>query len=1189
MYLKALEMQGFKSFPDKTVLEFDRGMTAVVGPNGSGKSNISDSVMWVLGEQSVKTLRSSKMEDVIFSGTEKRRPMGYAEVTLRLDNKDRSFEYDADEIAVTRRYYRSGESEYKINGKTARLKDIHELFMDTGLGRDGYSMVGQGRIESIVSAKSADRREIFEEAVGISHYRYRRTDALKRLDQAEENLVRLRDIAGELEGRLEPLKKQSEKAVKFLDLSEQKKQLEIGLWVNTIDKSKETIRRQSEKLDITQNDYRKAVEELENIYNESQSHSESVKNITVEIERARRLSAEFEQQARDILAECELSENKILNNRSVIERINNDMKAENSTDESLNRQIAENVGLFEKTEQKAKEISLQINLLEEKVNSLFREESRLKGLLLENGSKVSILTQELSENKIESTSAESAVAEIENRLSQIASEFEQKTAEAKKYRSEYEKYNLIVKDLKEKLAGDENSLSGYSMLVGKREEKLLKAKKEAEIKSAELSAVVSRKNMLIETERNMEGYQGSVRAVIRESEKGNLSGIRGPVSRIISVDGSYAVAVETALGASVQNIVTENENDAKRAMYFLKNTNSGRATFLPMSAVKARYLDEKGLADCIGFIAVASDIVSFDKEYSGIVGNLLGRTVLADNVDNAVKIAKKYSHRFKIVTLDGQVINAGGSMTGGSGIRNSGFMTRSGEIEKLSEKCEALKQQYDALQRDITAFSSDFEKAKADYEGIKADIFNTKEAVVKNESLAGLMLGNAENAEKAVLAFEEERNKANIRLEEFGNGRGKTETRIEELEKLIKGLSEQSDKLQEQAETAVCEKEKTVSEISGLNILLAEKKTENSARQELIQSLESRKSGHKDRIALLSNEQKQLEDEIEDLKIQISEKKRKAEVIRNNSTEQEELINRKVNEREQYEINISELRMAEREKNSLKENLASEIVRLEEKKNTLVKERDDLEKKLFDEYNLTSREAHAMNIELESITGASSALADIKRKIKSLGSVYVGAVEEYKEVSERYEFLSVQLKDIESSKEELLRLVADLTEKMSEQFKTRFDSINQKFGETFSELFGGGKGELILEDESNILECGIEIKAQPPGKNVKSISLLSGGEKGLCAIALLFAILKVNPAPFCIFDEVEAALDDVNVSRFAGYVRQMTDNTQFILITHRRGSMEEADVMYGVTMQEHGVSKLLELRTAEMAAQIGIE
>lgn len=1189
MYLKALEMQGFKSFPDKTVLEFDRGMTAVVGPNGSGKSNISDSVMWVLGEQSVKSLRSSKMEDVIFSGTEMRRPMGYAEVTLKLDNSDRGFAYDSDEISVTRRYYRSGESEYKINGKIVRLKDIHELFMDTGLGRDGYSMVGQGKIESIVSARSSDRREIFEEAAGISHYRYRRADALKRLDQAEENLVRLRDIAGELESRIEPLKKQSEKAVKFLELSEQKKELEIGLWVNTIDRSHETIRRQTEKLEIAQNQYDESVKELDDIFEKSQHSSECVRNITVEIEQIRRNASELEQQARDCEAAVELIKSKISHNISVQERLENDMQSENTTDKALDSNISETVKAISDTETEIALLADSIAEYDKKLNALLTEESRIQGILLENGAKAAALSNESARHKIASTSVEAAVNEINKRLADINSEFALKQSEAEKNRADYEKYKGKSLSLKEKLSEADNSLNGYTIIVNSRDKKCSEAKKLADSKSAELSALVSRKNMLIETERNMEGYQGSVRAVIRESEKGNLKGIRGPLSRIISVDEKYAAAIETALGAAVQNIITETENDAKRAMYFLKNTNAGRATFLPITAIKARYLDEKGFDSSAGFISVASDIVSFDKDYTDIIGNLLGRTVIADNIDNAVNIAKKYSHRFKIVTLDGQVINAGGSMTGGSGIRNSGFITRSGEIEKLAAKCDKAKAELSALNEKLKTYTSDADRARAEQEGMKAEIFKLREEIVKNDSLAEIALKSAQSAEETVMSFKEEKEKADSRLKAYSDDKGHFFDKITELEKELSDISNNTKEI-EIKRSEIIEKKSTLSDtIAELNIRSAEKKTELTAKKDLLSGLQNRKTGHKDRITVLLAECDSLKKENESLSADADEKTNQAAQIRASAKEKEELINEKVKQRETHEKNISDLRIFERNKSNIKENLAAEIVRLEEKKASLLKEREDIEKKLFEEYNLTGREARALGIQIESITSAASSLAELKRKIKSLGNVNVSAVEEYKEVSERYGFLSSQLIDVEASKTELLKLINDLTGKMSEQFKDRFDSINKKFGETFSELFGGGKGELILEDENNILECGIEIKAQPPGKNVKSISLLSGGEKGLCAIALLFSILKINPAPFCIFDEVEAALDDINVSRYARYVRSMTGNMQFILITHRRGSMEESDVMYGVTMQERGVSKLLELKTAEMAGQIGIE
>ena len=1182
-------MQGFKSFPDKTVLKFDKGMTAVVGPNGSGKSNISDAVMWVLGEQSAKSLRSSKMEDVIFSGTEKRRAMGYAEVTLRLDNTDRGLNHDADEVAVTRRYYRSGESEYKINGKTARLRDIHELFMDTGLGRDGYSMVGQGRIETIVSARSQDRREIFEEAAGISHYRYRRTDALRRLDQAEENLVRLRDIAGELESRVEPLRKQSEKAQKYLALAEERKTLEIGLWLNTLERSGELLRRQTEKIDVTQSQYAAAEKELARIIEESEAASAEVRALTAQVEDKRGESAALEQSARDAEAAAELIRNQIRNNLAVIERIRGEIEQESGTDRSIGERI-------EKAEQEAAALGEELKTLAAKMNDTDAqieeadaEEKNLLRLLAEKNARLAVINEDIAKHRVSESSAQTAQKEIRTRAGTLEKELADRRAEAEKARAEAEKHRAAIETQKQKLQQMENSLSGYAMKNELRQKKLEDARRTAESISAELTGVVSKKNMLAETERNMDGYQGSVRAVMRAASAGALRGVRGPVSTLISVEREYAAAIETALGAAAQNIVTETDDDAKRAVYHLKNNNAGRATFLPMSSIRPRELNETGFDKCRGFIAVASDLVEYEKEYDDVIRSLLGRTVITETLDDAVLIGRKYSQRFKIVSLDGQVVNAGGAITGGSGVRSSGFITRRGEIAALEEKEAALREKLDKAKAAVSTAAADAEKASAEQEGIRAEIFKTREGITAKDGLLRVALTSAESAESIVDAMQTELDMSAVRLRQISGNTDAYEQLIGKLTEEAAALTGEASALRENAEKAAAQRRALTGEAGTLAVESAEKTALLNANTVSARELKRRKSGHSDRIEALEKESADLQAQITALERETGEKTAAAEALREQRQSVEDAVAGMIRRREEFETSVSQLRVREREKSDEKERLSAESVRLEEKRDALEKERDSTEKKLFEEYNLTRREAAALEIRIENITEASRELSSIRAKIKALGSVNVGAVDEYKEVSERYAFLSGQLEDSEKSKAELLRLIDELTSEMAKRFALKFKEINDRFGETFEHLFGGGKAELVLEDENNALECGIEIKAQPPGKNVKAISLLSGGEKGLCAIALIFAILKVNPSPFCIFDEVEAALDEVNVVRFAEYVNSMTDRTQFILITHRRGSMEASDVMYGVTMQERGVSKLLEMRTSETAKMIGIE
>ena len=722
-----------------------------------------------------------------------------------------------------------------------------------------------------------------------------------------------------------------------------------------------------------------------------------------------------------------------------------------------------------------------------------------------------------------------------------------------------------------------------------RAKKLEESRKIVDGVSAELTGVVSKKNILIETERNMEGYQGSVRAVMRASSAGALRGIKGPVSTLISVDAEYAAAIETALGAAVQHIVTETDDDAKRAVYHLKNNNEGRATFLPMSSIKPRELNESGLEDCRGYIAVASELVGYDEIYDDVIRSLLGGTVITETLDDAVLMGRKYRQRFKIVSLDGQVVNAGGSITGGSGIRSSGFITRRGEIAALEEKETALREKLAKAKAAAAAAAADADKAAAEQEGVRAEIFQMRENIAAEDGLLRVAQTTAESAESIVNAMQTELELSAVRLEQISGNTDAFEQLIRKLTDEAAVLTGEASALREQAEQAAGQRRELASAAAALAVESAEKTARLNANTVSAQELKRRKSGHSDRIEALEKEAAELREQIDSFENEKSEKTGAAAALREQRQSVEDAVSEMIRKRDWFETSVSQLRVKEREKSDEKERLSAELVRLEEKRDALERERENTEKKLFEEYNLTRREAAALEIHIENITEATKELSSVRAKIKALGTVNVGAVDEYKEVSERYIFLSGQLEDSEKSKAELLRLIDELTGEMSKRFALKFKEINDRFGETFTELFGGGKAELLLEDESNALECGIEIKAQPPGKNVKAISLLSGGEKGLCAIALIFAILKVNPSPFCIFDEVEAALDEVNVVRFAEYVNSMTDRTQFILITHRRGSMEASDVMYGVTMQERGVSKLLEMRTSDMAKQIGIE
>ncbi len=1188
MILKALEMQGFKSFPDKTVLEFNKGITAVVGPNGSGKSNISDAVRWVLGEQSTKTLRGSKMEDVIFSGTDVRKAKGFAEVTLRLDNTDRSLNKDSDEVSVTRRYYRSGDSEYLVNGESARLRDVNELFMDTGLGRDGYSIVGQGKIADMVSPKASERRDMLEEAAGISHFRYRRGDAIKRLAQAEENLVRLRDILSELESRVGPLKAQSEKAQKFIVLAGERKNLEIGIWLNTIDKTGEKMRDQEHKIEIAEASHKEAQDELSKIGEMIDKAADGTRDINIKLEEIRNSASGFEEKLSDIDSQIKVAENSILHNNETIERINRDKAAENETEQNIDAAVSAARECIQKAEEQIADATRQMDELSKQEETYRLSSSEFSDRAAALSGEISALSVRLADCRVTAETANSSIEEIRSRISAIDESMGTRKDDYDALLKRKADAETALKEIQDEIVSVKNAIDGYTLRFENRGKKADSVKLAIDEKQRELHKGQDRVRLLEDLEKNMEGYFGAVKAVMKESGRGALRGIYGPVSQLITVKDKYSAAIETALGAAVQNIVVDNETDAKRAMGFLKEHRAGRATFLPITAIKGRVLSEQGLDDQYGFVSIASDLVSYDNKYSEIIRWLLGRTAVAEDIDSAIAIAKKYSYRFRIVTLDGQVINAGGSMTGGSRVQNAGILSRGNEIERLKGSLASMQKELDGMLSDYKLLSEDASAAKAELEGAEGDLLRAKEENIRREGELKLASDKLASVSSGVKELLEEKETLEKRIESVSLGAEAARSQIDELKETLENKEKELESITGDSKTLQKNREEVASKAAEIRLRIVSLQKDVEANTDEITRLKNRKTGHLDRLSELDGEIREIEEKNDELRALTERLSADEKALKANHGDAQNQINELISQRDELEKQANDLRLHERAKSEERERLSGDIARLEERKIAMRNEYDNLTSKLYDEYQLTRREAAALEIEIDDYSLAAKRLAELKSQIRALGSVNVSAIEEYKEVSERYEFLSGQISDVETSRAELNKMIDDLTGKMAEQFREQFNRINSCFGQTFIELFGGGKAELRLEDERDVLGSDIEIKVQPPGKNVQNINLLSGGEKGLSAIALLFAILKVTPAPFCIFDEVEAALDDVNVSRYAQYVRRMTKNTQFILITHRRGTMEEADVLYGVTMQEKGVSKLLELKTAEMAKKLGL-
>ncbi len=1189
MRLKSLVVQGFKTFPDRTKLSFEQGITSVVGPNGSGKSNISDAIRWVLGEQSPKSLRCSKMEDVVFNGTDTRKKLGYAEVTLNIDNEDRTLNFDGDEIAITRRYYRSGESEYLINKAAVRLKDINELFMDTGLGRDGYSMIGQGKIDSIVSSKGEDRREIFEEAAGISRYRYRKIEAERKLKNTEDNLLRLRDIVTELEERVEPLRKQSEKAQKFLEYAEEKKGLEIALWLLTLDKSQDSIKEQEEKISISKTQYDDAETALEQIQSESEALYDKNGQLASEIEAVRAKIAEAESKIAAANSQIYVAQNDILHNNDNIERLKNEIVQADKNTEDLLKDIEQKQARVKILDAEIIEKQKQYAKISEQLNEINLNSSRSGDALQKISANLAALTSQSADLKVITMTSQSTINELNSRFISIKEAKLNKEQQLSELNEILLQYDADIKTAQNEINSLQNSVRGLEIKLSS------KAKKKEELKTQSDSLILDVKehirkiNFLENLERNLEGFSKSVKIIVNAAKGGKLRGICGPVSRVISVPGEYGVAIETALGAAMQNIVVNTDEDAKQAIRYLKSTDGGRATFLPLNTIKSRVLKENNIDDCYGFVGIASELCSCEDKYKNVLSSLLGKIVVAEDLNSATAIAKKYSYRFKIVTLDGQVINAGGSFTGGSLNRNTGLLSRASEIKELKKQTENLKKKSEIAQKVSQQLSSEYSAIEAQLLGTRADISNCQQNLVRLQAEKKACETEITNAQ----AFCDNSN-----------------SEIEECTKRIAALKAESEQAQEKLDKLNAEIEKAEQEsekISGSRTELVEKREEftsklQNIRLEIVTSQKdvdalnseivfARNSGNDNdgKKAELNNKISEFEQLINNSNNEISRYQNEIASIKKleeSYNDEIEMINKK---REEIEKRSVELRNLERDKTSERETSGRELARLEERKINLQKQYDDIISKLWEEYELTRREAQEIAITIDEPASANKRLNQLKQSIKALGNVNVSAIEEYKEVSERYEFMSTQVNDVEKSKREIEKLITDLTKQMKEVFVESFEQINKNFTYTFKELFGGGTASLSLSDPENILTSGIDILVHPPGKIVVHLDALSGGEKALVAIALYFAIMKVRPAPFCVMDEIEAALDDVNVYRFASYLRRLTDHTQFILITHRRGTMEEADVLYGVTMQDEGVSKLLELRSTEVAEKLGIE
>lgn len=1187
MKLKAVEMQGFKSFPDRTKLTFDDGITVIVGPNGSGKSNISDAIKWVFGEQSVKSLRGAKMEDVIFGGSASRKPTGFAWVSLFIDNTDRSIDIDTDEVVITRRLYRSGESEYRINNNPVRLKDINETFMDTGLGRDGYSVIEQGKIAEIVSAKSTQRREIFEEAAGISKFRYRKTEAERKLTQAEDNLIRLRDIMQELEDRVGPLKAQSEKAKQYVVLAEEKKSLEISLWLEQLAKLGRQMAELEDKTLLAANDRTTAQKRLEEIERETEEIQQKTQELNLYIEHKRDRIREWETAISDAKVNAAVKQNTVTHNEDTIRELQDEWERSMLSAGELEEKLT---GLREDCALLQKEAEETARRWEESQKALEAKRQEERRLATEQ-SALALQKQELQENihraELSAETAGTLAEETVDRLEALRGQAKNKDENLTRLREELAGHRAFAEELRERLESLQNSKNGYLFKLKSRSDKIAEVESRQRNSEKLAGEKLQRAQVLTDLEKNYESFNNSVKFVMKQAGAGALRGVIGPVSALIRTESRYSTAVEIALGAAIQNIVVQDETAAKRAIALLKERGAGRATFLPITNIRANPIRESDLAARGGYVGLASELVQCEERYRAVMDSLLGRTVVAEDIDAAAAIAKAYGYRYRVVTLDGQVVNAGGSLTGGSVNKNASILSRRGEIDALTAEAKKYAAQVEELEIQLTELRREADTIRATVEGIAAEEKTAREDLISAQTLVSRLTASTEEAEQLNEQALREYDELTARVEEL---------RKQKLTggELVKKLTEEVARLNRMdvestaAHTALTEAiEEAARQVTDLQMEAITRRKDCEAAQSVIAQLENQQSGSEAALTELRQKQEQLQKENEAIRAEIEEITAGAA----GGGSEIETLRRDIKEadgqKDTLEARRSILTRESGDAITKREAAASELVRLQEKSEAMQEQQNGISTKMWEEYELTRSEAAETAIPLEDVPAAQKRLTELRGRIRGLGAVNVAAIEEYEEVSGRYRFMKEQIDDAENAKKELTRLIAELSAKMSAIFTERFAGINRHFGEIFRELFGGGHAELRLTDATDPLETGIEIIVQPPGKIIKNLSALSGGEQAFVAICIYFAILRVNPAPFVLIDEIEAALDDVNVGKFAAYLHRMTDHTQFISITHRRGTMEQGDVLYGVTMEEEGISKLLRLDVAEMEKKFG--
>ena len=1179
MYLKRLELQGFKSFAYKTILELRPGITTVIGPNGSGKSNISDAIRWVLGEQSMKSLRGTKSLDIIFAGTQNRKSLGFAEASLVFDNSDGALPIEFTEVTVTRKIYRSGETGYYINKTPCRLKDVLELFMDTGIGKDGYSIIGQGKIDEILSNKSEDRRHIFEEAAGIVKYRSRKEEAEKKLEHTKLNLLRINDIISEIEGNLGPLQTQSEKAKKYLNLREELKNIEVGLFVYNIEKYKENLQQIVQDIDVMQSQCNDEEGKLERVKILKEELKSSIDEITEQIENMSNLGFESQKEIEQLNSDINVARTRITNNNENSVRFTDEIKEQNGKIQELKQELEQKEAKKDNLKQNKEKFEKELN---EKQEELAKITEKLSAKELEiEGYKQTVEqnTDKKYELQSEINAQEINFQNYEKRQNQIKQEIQTTISELDNTRMNKEEISKGFYESENKKNKAQKSLEEVAKQKQEANQKIKLFESNINILSSDMRIKESRLKFLIETEKEKEGYIKSVKSLLKDCEniKDLGKGMHGVLANIIEVPDELETAIEMCLGASLQNIVTDTEEDAKKLVEHLRKNNLGRASFLPIASVKGKKL-EKIKENESGVIGIASDLVKFNKKYEQIILNLLGRTVIVDNMDTAIKVAKQNGYTFRIVTKDGDLINPSGAITGGSVAKKTvNILGRGKEIEKLEkeiknikakiQKLEEEKEEYEQSIEGILELSANLEKELQEiditYATEKQKMISIDENIQKLQNRLNKLKEEQKNLENLKQEAIEQKEKIQEETQKITN-------QNEELSKLISEFAELNKDDQKYIDDLNFD-------ITNLKISVSSFDESESSIQEIQERINQELNNAKASIENKNNQIEQIKVDNENLEKSIQETLNKIEEIKQKVNNSSSEIEKMKQERAQKSEKLSKQEDEITSKFKIIEDLKSQLVKLDVKKTKVEEDINTIINKMWEEYELTPNNVEGY-AKPENVALTQKRVNNIRTEIRDLGSVNVDSIEEYKNLKDRYDFMSEQRLDLENTMSKLRKVITDMTQIMKEQFREKFKIINKNFGEVFAELFGGGKASLNLEDEENILECGIEITVQPPGKKLQNMMLLSGGEKAFTAIALLFAILKINPAPFCVLDEIEAALDDVNVFRYADYLKKFTEHTQFLVITHRKGTMEAADTVYGVTMEESGISKLLSMK-----------